>query len=240
VTADGPVDSELVERLAVELPRLIDTTADPRHRAARALGESVRTVIERLTGTGAPAEVLDEANDKLAEVAAVLGRYQDRRLYEGVAEASGLGHDRAFFDWSPLFGMSNPLAPPVHVSIEGQAVVGKARFGVAYEGPPGCVHGGLVAAAFDEVLGLTQSLSGKVGMTGTLTVKYRQPTPLYTDLRFEGRIESAGGRKVVTTGTLYAGKVLTAEATALFVTIGPEQFAAFAQRREPLGGISDA
>ena len=26
-------------------------------------------------------------------------------------------------------------------------IVGRARFGVAYEGPPGCVHGGYVAAA---------------------------------------------------------------------------------------------
>jgi acyl-coenzyme A thioesterase PaaI-like protein len=236
---DDPVDPELVERLAAELPRLIDASDDPRHRAARALGQSVRTVIERLTGTGAPAEVLDEANAKVAEVGAVLGRFQDRRLYEGVAEASGLGHDRAFFDWSPLFGMANPLAPPVYVSIEGQAVVGRARFGVAYEGPPGCVHGGFIAAAFDEVLGLTQSLSGKMGMTGTLTVKYRKPTPLYTDLRLEGRLESVSGRKVVATGTMYAGDVLTAEATGLFVTIGPEQFAAFSTRRDPIGTAGD-
>jgi acyl-coenzyme A thioesterase PaaI-like protein len=237
---DRLVDPELLKRLAAELPRLIDATDDSRHRAARALGESVRTVIERLTGTGASAEVLDEANAKVAEVAALLSRYQDRRLYEGVAEASGLGHDRAFFDWSPLFGMANPLAPPVYASIEGQAVVGKARFGVAYEGPPGCVHGGFIAAAFDEVLGLTQSLSGKMGMTGTLTVKYRRPTPLYTDLRFEGRVESVRGRKVVTAGTLHAGEVLTAEATGLFVTIGPEQFAALSPQREPFRRSGDA
>jgi acyl-coenzyme A thioesterase PaaI-like protein len=236
---DGPVDPELVERLGAELPRLIEATDDPRHRAARALGESVRTVIERLTGTGASAEVLEEANAKVAEVAAVLGRYQDRRLYEGVAEASGLGHDRAFFDWSPLFGMANPLAPPVYVSIEDQAVVGKARFGVAYEGPPGCVHGGYIAAAFDEVLGLTQSLSGKMGMTGTLTIKYRKPTPLYTDLRFECRLESVSGRKVMTAGTLHAGETLTAEATGLFVTISPEQFGALSPRREPLRTAGD-
>jgi acyl-coenzyme A thioesterase PaaI-like protein len=236
---DGPVDPSMVERLAAELPRIIDASDDLRHRAARELGESVRTVIERLTGTGASAEVLEEANAKVAEVAAVLGRYQDRRLYEGVSEASGLGHDRAFFDWSPLFGLANPLAPPVYVAIEGEAVVGQARFGVAYEGPPGCVHGGYIAAAFDEVLGLTQSLSGKMGMTGTLTVKYRKPTPLYTDLRFECRLESVSGRKVVTTGALYAGQTLTAEATGLFVTISPEQFAAFATQREPLGTIGD-
>ena len=37
-------------------------------------------------------------------------------------------------------------------------------FGSAYEGPPGCVHGGFVAAAFDEVLGFVQSLGGQPGL----------------------------------------------------------------------------
>ena len=63
--------------------------------------------------------------------------------------------------------------------------LGLVRFGSAYEGPPGHVHGGFVAAAFDEVLGYVQSLGGRPGMTGTLTVRYRSPTPLYTELRFE-------------------------------------------------------
>lgn len=229
---DGePVDQTFLEHLTQELPRVLETN-EPRHRAARALGDTVRTVIERMTATGAPAEVLEEANVKMAEVAEVLGRYQGRRSYEGVAEASGLGHDRAFFDWSPLFGRSNPLAPPIDVSVEGGTVVGTATFGVAYEGPPGCVHGGLIAASFDEVLGLTQSLSGRMGMTGTLTVRYRRPTPLYTELRFEGRLESVNGRKVVTTATLSANGNLTAEATGLFITISPEKFGALAPQRD--------
>ena len=45
-----------------------------------------------------------------------------------------------------------------------------------------------VAAAFDEVLGFVQSLSGRPGMTGTLTVRYRKPTPLHTELRFDAQL----------------------------------------------------
>ena len=61
-------------------------------------------------------------------------------------------------------------------------IKGTVTFGSAYEGPPGHVHGGYVAAAFDELLGMTQSLGGMPGMTGTLTVRYRRPTPLRTEL----------------------------------------------------------
>jgi acyl-coenzyme A thioesterase PaaI-like protein len=94
------------------------------------------------------------------------------------------------------------------------------------------VHGGFVAAAFDEVLGSTQSLSGAPGMTGRLTVHYRSPTPLHTELRFEGRLESVSGRKILTKGTLWAGDVLCAEAEALFISIDFAKFAELKERRE--------
>ena len=61
-----------------------------------------------------------------------------------------------------MIGLSNPLAPPIRVRQSGErSAEAHARFGAAYEGPPGCVHGGWVAAAFDEVLGFVQSLGGQ-------------------------------------------------------------------------------
>jgi acyl-coenzyme A thioesterase PaaI-like protein len=199
---------------------------DARRAAARRVGESVRVAIERLTATSAPPEVLLEAADRMAEVAELLAGYRSQRKYEGFAEGSGAGHDQGFFDWSPLMGLANPLAPPIHVDVEGEVLVGRARCGSAYEGPPGCVHGGVVAAAFDDVLGLTQSMSGQMGMTARLTVRYRRPTPLHTDLRFEGRLDTVSGRKVLTSGSLFAAGQLTAQATGLFVTVPPERFGA--------------
>jgi len=105
-------------------------------------------------------------------------------------------------------------------------------FGSAYEGPPGSVHGGFVAAAFDEVLGYVQSLSGNPGMTGTLTVVYRRPTPLHTELRFEGEIVRVEGRKIFTRGRVHAGDVLTAEAEGVFVSIDREKLEGLMKRRD--------
>lgn len=230
--SDPEGDESIAARMARELDRVRDGPVDGPREAARRVGESVRRFIDRLTATSAPPEVLDEVTDRMTELVETLGGYGVNRRYQGIAEASGLGRDATFFDWSPLLGSSNPLAPPIRVEIQGDVVIGIARFGAAYEGPPGCVHGGFVAAAFDEVLGLTQSLSGQVGMTGTLTIKYRRPTPLHTELRFEGRLDSVNGRKVQATCHLYAGDVLTAEATGLFITITPERFGALAAHRE--------
>jgi acyl-coenzyme A thioesterase PaaI-like protein len=204
---------------------------DARQAAARQVGELVREVIDRLTATSAPAPVLEDVAAKVQDALTLLEAYPPNRRYEGYPEASGAAHGRGYFDWSPILGIANPLAPPIRMAIEDELVVGRARFGSAYEGPPGCVHGGWVAAAFDDFLGLVQTVSGHVGMTGTLTVRYRRPTPLHTDVRFEGALDRVRGRTVVVSGSLFAEGELTAEATCVFVTVSPERFAALTGNR---------
>jgi acyl-coenzyme A thioesterase PaaI-like protein len=214
-----------------------DAEPTPRRVQSRRLGDAMRSVIDRLVATSAPVEDLARAADQLEAIAATLARSPQGRLYDGYAESANAGYPHAFFDWSPFLGRSNPLAPPISVAIVAARVVGRARFGSAYEGPPGCVHGGYIAAAFDEVLGMTQSLSGSPGMTGRLTVRYRKPTPLHADLRFVGELLGVAGRKISTRGELWAGDLMTAEADGLFISVGGEKFAALIEERQRrLGG----
>jgi acyl-coenzyme A thioesterase PaaI-like protein len=131
-------------------------------------------------------------------------------------------HD--FFPFSPMIGRYSPIAAPVRCELRDGGVVGRATFGAAYEGPPGCVHGGIVAGLFDELLGVANIAAGVGAMTGTLTVVYRSPTPLYTELRLEGRVHEIDGRKVHTRGTLHAGGRLCAEAEGIFILVPHERF----------------
>jgi acyl-coenzyme A thioesterase PaaI-like protein len=136
----------------------------------------------------------------------------------------------AVFDHSPFIGLANPLSPPVELSQESERVVGRVTFGAAYEGPPGCVHGGYVAAVFDELLGAAQSLAGTAGMTARLEIDYRRPTPLQRPLVLEGWLDSTEGRKTWATGVLRLdepgpdGGAVLAEARALFVSFDVERF----------------
>ena len=122
-------------------------------------------------------------------------------------------------DRSPVIGLGNPVAPPLSFRAEDGKVVGTGSFGMQYEGPPGHVHGGFVAAALDELLGMAQTLSGKSGMTGTLTVRYRRPTPLYKQLRFTAWVDRIEGRKIFTSGTIHDGETLCAEAEGVFISV---------------------
>lgn len=194
----------------------------------RRLATAMRRVIEHLVTSDAPEEELRAAADALERYADRLETHPRRVTPFGFSESANAGDVGAHFDYSPMIGPANPLAPPIELHTEGDVAIGRATFGSAYEGPPGCVHGGMVAAAFDEVLGYTQSMTGSPGMTGTLTTRYRRPTPLHVELRFEGRVLRVEGRKIFTEARVWAGEHLCAEAEGIFVTVPTERFAALA------------
>jgi acyl-coenzyme A thioesterase PaaI-like protein len=191
----------------------------PRRAEMRRVGNALRRIIDKLVATEAPADELSHLAGMLEGLAGVLDPWPQGRSYEGFAESANAGSTTAFFDNSPILGQANPLAPPLVVEVEDGDVIGHARFGAAYEGPPGCVHGGYVAATFDELLGMTQALTGKRGMTGTLTVRYRKPTPLHRDLTWVGHVVREEGRKIFTVGECRDGDTVTAEAEAIFVVV---------------------
>jgi acyl-coenzyme A thioesterase PaaI-like protein len=138
-------------------------------------------------------------------------------------------HDE-YLPRSPIVGEASPFAPGIEWEFADGVVEGRGTFGVAYEGPPGYVHGGWIACAFDEMLGIANIESGLPGMTGRLTVHYRRPTPLFRELRLRAWIDRVAGRRILTRGELYDGETLTAEAEGVFIQLRPEQALAYFDR----------
>ncbi|MDP1794049.1 MAG: PaaI family thioesterase [Acidimicrobiales bacterium] len=208
----------------------------PERTAVREAADALRKAIEAVVATTAPPEVLEDAAAQIRAVADTLAQYPHGHNYIN-AEASITGHVGDFFDNSPVAGLGNPLAAPVRMRVEGDEVIGEVTWGSAYEGPPGCCHGGYVAAAFDDVLGLAQDLAGQSGMTGTLTIRYRRPTPLHREHRFVARLDRVEGRKIFTTGELYdpEGNVL-AEGEGIFIAVDFAKLQQLADGRKPPSG----
>ncbi len=134
-------------------------------------------------------------------------------------------HHAHFRDYGPFTGRFSPMAPPIDLVQHDDHVEGTVVYGRAYEGPPRFVHGGFVAAGFDEVLGFAQALGPQPGMTGRLTVAYRSPTPLGEPVRYRARVERHDGRKTVVLATLrvVADDRLCAEAKGLFIAMHPQR-----------------
>lgn len=195
--------------------------------AKRELADAVRELMHCLVATDAPAEELLAIAEQVRTSARRFAGQPIMQNPPGVAEMSLAGGMEVFRDRSPMVGKANPLAPPATLVAdpEQQKVYGEVFFGRAYEGAPGCVHGGYVAAVFDEALGMATVFSGKPGMTGWIKVSYRKPTPLETPLRVIARMDDLEGRKIHTSAELFAGDLLVAEATGLFISIPAQKFA---------------
>ena len=95
------------------------------------------------------------------------------------------------------------------------------HFDAPWNGPPGSVHGGVIALAFDELLGCLGAISNVGGFTGTLTVLYRSLTPIGKPIRMRSWIEGTEGVKTFIKGTMHcdtpAPNTLCAEATGIFI-----------------------
>ena len=68
-----------------------------------------------------------------------------------------------------------------------------------------------------RLLGSTNLVHDVGGMTGTLTVRYREPTPALQPIELVGWVERVEGRKVFTRGEMRHAERLTAEASGIFI-----------------------
>lgn len=95
-----------------------------------------------------------------------------------------------------------------------------------YQGFPGVVHGGIVAAMLDEVCGRAHMGIDppRFMYTARLEVRYRKNVPVEQPLRIVGKALKSKSRTATSSGVIYGpqGEVL-AEADALLVDV-PQEF----------------
>ncbi len=212
-------------------PNIVDGhgAATPPGSELAHLVDALRRVTDLVVRPGAPPDRLHDAAVAVDAAATALAPCTEPWQASVPAHPDTTVQPHEFFPFSPMIGLYSPLAPPVRCEIHDGVVTGHATLGAAYEGPPGCVHGGIIAGIFDELLGVANIAAGVGAMTGTLTVVYRSPTPLYTGLTLEAHTTSIDGRKVRTAGTLHAGDRLCAEADGIFILVEHERFATHAR-----------
>lgn len=189
--------------------------------AKRRVAQAIRDLTDVLVTSTPPTDELHAIAERLEQQAGEFA--QCNRLYGLMAfirDGNHGGHGEVNHELNGVAGLSNPLNPGFNMWIEGDKALGKVNCGYAYEGPPGHIHGGYIAAIFDQFLGMAQLIGKKPGMTGTLTTRYLKPTPLNTDLDLEAEVTVLEGRKTLVKGKIMNGEIVTATCEGLFVQPG--------------------
>ena len=197
---------------------------DPRERLAGAL--------RRITDLAVGRPIDD------AELAAAAGEAE--ALADRLARVAGEGRRQLVLPGRAAAGARLPPGQPGHRRGQpdrpaGRGVVGDHRRGPPEPGaagspsasptraPPGLVHGGVLAMVCDDMLGAANMMAGEPGVTAMLTVRYRKPVPVATELTLEARLVERSGRKITTWGGILLDGEVLAEGEGLFIAMKAER-----------------
>lgn len=210
---------------------------DANWAARRRVADLLRGVIEDLVTCTSDTATLDAIAVELERIGSQLR--QSPRVSGRTAYLEGDGSLKnslasVGYELNPLDGRANPIAAPMKIWIDEKEGVAHAEafMGWQYEGPPHCLHGGMVAALFDQFLGVAQKLTHQPGPTGWLKVRFHNPTPLHTELKLVGRVKSVEGRKNVLEGEMWANGVKTASCEGLFIHLDVEAYKKMQEARK--------
>src|SRR5271157_654704 len=116
----------------------------------------------------------------------------------------------------------NPMGIPLRISASGAEATATVMTTALFEGPPGILHGGFVAAMLDALLSTLVQAQEIRAFTVKLDVRFLRAVNIGTELQLHGTITAVEGRKVHAAGSIRGGDDLIAEADARFITIPGE------------------
>jgi acyl-coenzyme A thioesterase PaaI-like protein len=206
-----------------------------REAELRSLADGVRRLIAITVDSDASAPATAAAAARVHALADELEslRPSSRPSKHGLTVDLGESHPHDHFQFDAMLGLYNPLALPVRMEWQTPVAYGFANFTSAYEGPPGCVHGAIIAGVFDQVFNVANVKAEVTGPTAYLHIDYRRPTLLERDLVFEGWIDRVEGRKTFCVGRIVQDGSVTAEAEGLFVQIDRARLLQFGTPEPP-------
>lgn len=140
-------------------------------------------------------------------------------------DPAGRPRRRVYLDHAFDIGAFNPCFPEYRFDrLATETASGRVTFPVVFEGPPGLVSGGFLGVFFDLV---TQHQSCAVALSGktrSLTVTYRRPTPILTELTFD-IVRSEVERNVISTVRLMRDGEVLCIGEVTTVASSPEKLA---------------
>jgi acyl-coenzyme A thioesterase PaaI-like protein len=197
-------------------------TEEERERAAASLRALSHSFAAHDPEDGALASLAETVNELTLVVSQTPIRDRLALMRSGPDESvlGGSGfEDRA------VGGNSNPTSVELEIRFNGEEVIADFVLRRAFEGAPGRAHGGIVAAAFDDVTGFVIGRMQEPAFTGELTVRYLAAVPVDQALEIRARLDGRQRRKLFISAELHSGNKIVATCRAIYITVELSRFA---------------
>ncbi|MEV0583541.1 PaaI family thioesterase [Nonomuraea sp. NPDC050310] len=133
--------------------------------------------------------------------------------------------------YSRCFGCGADHPTGLHLAArtpDGSTVEAEFTVAEAHQGAPGLAHGGVLAAAMDEIIGMSVWLFQRPYVTGRLETDFRLPVPVGATLHLRAWCTGVSGRKAYLEAEGRLGGPdgpVAVRAAALFIEVAMEHFA---------------
>ena len=194
-------------------------------QARQRLASATRVLNEKLVSADIDPELAAALTEKIEGLTAELSQAQQVTGLVDMAKRGQRGTiDDVMGELVSVGGRSHPCSPELRWQEASNRITGTVKFGQAFEGPPGHVHGGWVAGVLDHLMGMTHVRTGHPGMTGGLSVRYLKPTPLNQVIEVSAQATELDDKRTEVKAEMRFGETTTAKAEAIFVRVDREKF----------------
>ena len=194
-------------------------------QARQRLASATRVLNEKLVSADIDPELAAALTEKIEGLTAELSQAQQVTGLVDMAKRGQRGTiDDVMGELVSVGGRSHPCSPELRWQEASNRITGTVKFGQAFEGPPGHVHGGWVAGVLDHLMGMTHVRTGHPGMTGGLSVRYLKPTPLNQVIEVSAQATELDDKRTEVKAEMRFGETTTATAEAIFVRVDREKF----------------
>lgn len=184
---------------------------------------AIRRLAHALANVHAPTDLsrrITKALEPFAPELARLGTVIDRSkefLFE--RQPTPIGQSIEFDPYSIVVGKRNPFGIGGRHERTEEGSTTTVVCQKAFEGPPGRVHGGVVALLFDEATAAFVVSIGEPAFTASVATKLIKAAPLNVELKIKCRLVKKEGRKIFVEAIAEGPEGVFASAEAVYVVV---------------------
>ena len=125
--------------------------------------------------------------------------------------------------WYPdtfVSGSKNSNGMRMKAFFQESKVVTNYTFDKQFQGGPGLVHGGILSAAVDDLMGYAAAIHDRACVTAKLEVNYILPVSIEEEFTIEAWISKFDGKKVYAESIIQNSENVHTETKAIFIDLG--------------------